>query len=161
MQVFPSKNPNVWDFAANEKAPSQAETCKGALLRSRSPFPGQQARGSGDDVNLYHWSRPALLGAVRGAGGGCLGDSVLNHGGGSSCSSSGGHRSHIGGLLQLGGERLTQHDGTGLLFLHPDLSLNPADQVGVQIPIPSKNSPVKEGTTSVKPWRRRSSSMAW
>ena len=42
-----SKFPDVWDFAANEKAPSQAETCKGALLRSRSPFPGQQARGSG------------------------------------------------------------------------------------------------------------------
>lgn len=34
-----SKNPNVWEFAANEKAPSQAETCKGAYCCHVRRFP--------------------------------------------------------------------------------------------------------------------------
>lgn len=53
-----SKNPNVWEFAANKNAPSQAETCKGALLRSRSPLSGPQVGEGGEDVNLYYRGLP-------------------------------------------------------------------------------------------------------
>jgi len=58
-----------------------------------------------------------------------------HHGGSGRRGGGGSHGGHVGGLLQLGGERLAQRDGVTLLLLYPDLGLNLTDQVGVQISV--------------------------